>query len=263
MFASLAGAIFTWKHFDNWLRPRLSYLIALAMGVFIMIVYGLVKEILHEGITYASVGMFLLGAILLEAATMFLPEKSHHHHDSNCDAHQNPIDARRVLIGDAIHNVHDGLVLVPAFLVSPVVGFGTTLGIFLHEIVQEIAEFFILRDAGYSVKKALTLNFIISGTILFGVGLSYWFAEALRIGELLIPLSAGGFTYILLRDIGPSVFQYAKKQNKFLEYGGMIAVGVALMLALTILIPHEHHEAEDVFPLPEGFELVMTEAILG
>jgi zinc transporter ZupT len=257
MLASLSGVLFTWKYFDRLLRPRLSYLIALAMGVFIMIVYGLVEETLHEGITITSVAMFLFGAILLEVATMFLPKNTHHHHGT-CNEHPTTIDARRVLIGDAVHNVHDGLVLVPAFLVSPVVGFGTALGVFLHEIVQEIAEFFILREAGYSIKKALTLNFIVSGTILFGVGLSYWFTEALHIGELLIPLSAGGFTYIILRDIGPSVYGYAKKQKAYLQYTAMVMFGIALMFTLQILIPHEHHEHHDEYPLPEGFELAVT-----
>ena len=67
-------------------------------------------------------------------------------------------------MGDAIHNVHDGIILVPAFLVSPVVGFGTALAILFHETVQEIAEFFILLGAGYSIKKALLLNLIVSTT---------------------------------------------------------------------------------------------------
>lgn len=260
MLASLAGVVFSWKFFERWLQPRMRYVVAFAMGIFIMIVYGLTKEVLHEGLTFGTAAMFLLGAVLLEIATMLLPKDSHHHHHGSCSTETHSIDARRVLLGDAIHNIHDGLVLVPAFLVSPVVGIATATGVFLHEIVQEIAEFFILREAGYSTKKALIWNFLVSTTILIGVAFSLWFIAALPVTDLLIALSAGGFSYIIVRDIGPSVYHAAKKTGNYMPYGIAIIAGSLLMFSLTTLLPHEHHDShgEDVFPLPQGFELVLT-----
>ena len=222
-----------------------------------MVTYGLMTEVIHEGLTSGAIAMFLLGGVLLEIATALLPKNSHHHHHGSCNNNATTIDARRVLIGDAIHNVHDGLILVPAFLVSPVVGIATASGIFLHEIVQEIAEFFILREAGYSTKKALVWNFIVSTTILIGVGFALWFMTALPVVGLLIALSAGGFTYIIIRDIGPSVYQSAKKTKKYTAHSMAILIGALIMFSVTMLLPHgHHHEHEDAYPLPEGFELV-------
>lgn len=260
MLASLSGVIFTWKTIGGWLKPRLHTMVAFAMGIFLVIIYGLIEEITHEGFTVAIFIAFLCGGVLLELATKVLPKGSHHHHHGSCEHTATMIDARRVLAGDAIHNIHDGLVLVPAFLVSPVVGFGTAFGIFLHEIVQEIAEFFILRSAGYTTKKALMLNFAVSSTILIGIILSWWLASTFQIGHLLVAVSAGGFTYIIIRDIAPSIAKEAHRSKKYLSYVLAISAGVIIMLAVTLILPGHQELYEDEYPLPEGFGLALTTA---
>lgn len=257
MAASLSGIVFAWKTIGDWLKPRLHIMIALAMGVFMVIVYGLVAEVMHTNITLTTLFAFLLGGILLEIVTTLLPKGSHVHHHGSCEHTATAIDARRVLVGDALHNIHDGLVLVPAFLVSPVVGFGTAAGVLLHEIVQEIAEFFILRGAGYSTKKALVLNFAVSSTILIGVALSWFLVSTFQIGNMLIAMSAGGFSYIIVRDIAPSIMKEARKTKRYLPYILAICAGALIMLAITFIVP-THEEYEDEYPLPEGFGLATT-----
>ncbi len=255
MLASLAGAFFTWKVLGDWLAPRLRYMVALAAGVFTVIIFGLGEEALHEGISYEILIAFVIGALFLETLTRLVPKGTHHHHGPHPEHHHTPIDARRVMLGDAIHNVHDGLALVPAFLVSPVVGFGTAAGILLHEVVQEISEFFILREAGWSAKKALVWNFAVSATILAGIGLSLTLVEIEEIGHLLVPFAAGGFTYILLRDLLPSIISHAKHEKRALSYAFAFLIGFGIMPTVSLVAPHETHE-EDPFPLPEGFWLV-------
>lgn len=257
MLASLAGAVFAWKTLGTWLAPRLRYLIALAAGVFTVLIYGLVTELFHEGITYTVVLAFLLGIVLLEGVVRLLPKSPHHeHHEVCCDHAHGKLDARRMMMVDAVHNVHDGLMLVPAFLVSPVVGFGTAVAILLHEIVQEISEFFILREAGYTVRKALLWNFAVSSTILIGVILATTLINIEGLTAPLIAFSAGGFLYVLFRDLAPSILSHAKTEKKFLHYGISFGVGLVLMLTVSMLVPHEHHDEE--FPLPEGFGLART-----
>jgi zinc and cadmium transporter len=256
MIASLSGAVFASRFLGGWLAPRLRYLVALAAGVFIVIIYNLTEEVLHEGITPWAAGAFVLGAVLLDLVTRLLPKNTHHHHGPHPEHPHAPIDARRMLAGDAVHNIHDGLTLVPAFLVSPAVGLGTAAGVLLHEIVQEIAEFFVLREAGYSVRKALTWNFAVSGTILVGAGLALTLTSVETLALPLVAFSAGGFTYIVLRDLLPSVISHAKAEQKYLQYAAAFAAGLCIMLAVSFVAPHGHEEEEE-FHVPEGFGIAM------
>lgn len=255
MLASVAGVLFSWRVFGTWLPARLRYLVALAAGVFVVVIYGLVEEVLHEGVHLEALLAFLAGGVLLEAVTRLLPHNTHHHHGPASDHHHSHLDARRLLIGDAIHNMHDGLVLVPAFLVSPAVGFGTTFGVLLHELVQEIAEFFVLREAGYSVRKALLLNLAASATIMFGIAGSLYAVSFEEIAHLLVPFSAGGFTYILLRDLVPSIVRHSKSEGTAIPYLLSFVAGAVLMFVVTLAVPHEHEEYDEELPLPDGFGL--------
>lgn len=257
MLASLAGAVFASKFLGDWLAPRLRYFVALAAGVFMVIVYSLVEESLHEGFSIEVAGAFLLGGVLLDVITRLMPKETHHHHEPHPEHHHTPIDARRMLIGDAVHNIHDGLALVPAFLVSPIVGIGTAGGVLLHEIVQEIAEFFVLREAGYSVRKALTWNFIVSATILIGVAVATLLVSVEEFVHPLVAFSAGSFTYVIGRDLLPSVFRHARAEHKYGTYAFVLAIGVALMLAISFIAPHGDEGHDEEFLVPEGFGIAM------
>ncbi len=256
MLASLSGKLMTWGLVGTWLTPRMRYLVALAAGVFTVIIYGLLEEVVHEGgLSLMVVGAFLLGMVLLEGLTRLLPKGTHHHHGLHPEHTHGKLDARRMMLGDAVHNVHDGLTLVPAFLVSPAVGIGTALGVFLHEVVQEISEFFVLREAGYSVRSALTWNFVVSATILVGVVLSATLASVEAFELPLIAFAAGGFSYVLVRDFAPSIVRRAREDKKYGSYLALFLTGLILMATVAFIFPHEEHH-EDEFPLPEGFGLV-------
>ena len=55
-----------------------------------------------------------------------------------------------VLIGSTVHNFIDGVVIAASFLVSPTLGFTTTLAVAAHEIPHEAADFLVLRNARFS-----------------------------------------------------------------------------------------------------------------
>jgi zinc and cadmium transporter len=256
MSASLIGIIFSWKILSNFLMTKLRHLIALASGVFTIIIYGLIIESLHDGLTMTIILSFIFGGLLLETIIKLLPNKDkHHHHGLHPEHKHTKIDARRVMISDSIHNIHDGIALVPAFLVSFQVGIGTAIGIFLHEIVQEISEFFIYKEAGYETKKALIWNFISSSTILLGVMFSLLLSSVENFAHPLVAFAAGGFSYILLRDLLPSVMRNARTEKKYFSYIISYLIGFSLMLTVTIFTPHEEHSKEP--QLPDGFGLAM------
>lgn len=255
MLVSLSGVVFLSRRTRPWLDRNLRLLVAFSAGVFLVIVYSLFEEVLHEqGFSYTVVGSALLGAVVLELLGHLVPH-AHHHHGPESHSHS-PIDARRMLLGDAFHNVGDGLLIVPAFLISPIAGLATTGGIMLHELVQEISKFFVLREAGYSVRHALSLNFIVSSTIMVGIVASLFFSSVSAIEVPLLSFAGGGFLYLILRDFLPSVARHAKRERTWSKYLAALLLGALLMLAVSVLTPHTHEHVKEL-PLPDGFGLAL------
>src|SRR4029077_15897118 len=97
----------------------------------------------------------LLGGIML----FFLLEKLvlwRHCPTHDCEGHGLP--APIVVSGAAFHNFLDGVVIGTAVLTSIPLGVSTALAIAAHEIPQELGNFAILLNAGYSRQKALLFN---------------------------------------------------------------------------------------------------------
>jgi zinc and cadmium transporter len=177
MLVSLSGVLFSAEVLRSWMRRNLPYLATFAAGVFLIVVYHLLEETLHESSSLAlAAGAVLFGVAIMLALHHVLP--AHHHHETDHDHEHSRLDGRRVLFSDAFHNVGDGVLLVATFAVSFPVGLAASVGVVLHELVQEISEYFVLRGSGYSMREALTFNFLSSSTILIGVALAAFLASA-------------------------------------------------------------------------------------
>ncbi|RJR14156.1 hypothetical protein C4585_00680 [Candidatus Parcubacteria bacterium] len=244
MFASLIGVVFINQTLGTWMRSRLTYLATFSAGVLGVLAYHLIEEAFHEvdtvGLAAASI---VAGVVLLEVIHHLLPAQ-HHHHEITADHAHTAVDGRRVLVSDAVHNVTDGFLIVPAFLIDWKVGVAATLGIFLHELVQEISEFFVLKEAGYSDRKALTLNFAVSSTILIGIGLALTFASFEAVLVILTGFAAGGFLSVVIRDLIPHAFASAKAHGKWISHGVAGLVGIVVMVGVITLVPHEEYHDE-------------------
>ena len=251
--SALSGIIFSWKLLSGWIETRLRYLIAVASGVFLAIAFNMLKEAVLEGNIYHVVTAFIFGIVFILGATKLMPH--HHEHGPHPEHNHSKIDARRVLVGDAVHNIHDGIILVPAFLVSNAVGIATAGGILLHETVQEISQFFILREVGYTVKQSLLRNLLAQLTIWLGIILSLSLASVHELEIPLIAFAGGGFTYILVQDLLPSVIRHAKSEKRYFSYSIAFLFGLALMFTVITIVPHEHAEELE---LPDGFGLAQT-----
>ena len=55
-----------------------------------------------------------------------------------------------MLVGDSIHNFCDGIIIAAAFLTDPSLGLVTALAIIAHEIPQEVGDYIVLLNAGFS-----------------------------------------------------------------------------------------------------------------
>lgn len=129
-----------------------------------------------------------------------------HCHDSGCEVHGRA--APLILIGDAFHNFVDGAVIAVAFLTSIPLGISTALAVIAHEVPQEVGDFAILLDSGYSRAKALVLNGLSSITTLPGALIAYfWLAETREAVPCILAISAASFIYIATADLIPTLHQ--------------------------------------------------------
>ncbi len=245
MVASLVGVVFVTSLAQQFLEQRLSFLVAFSAGVFLVTSGALSLHVfeIYEGTLWLAIGLIVVGYGLAWILEVLLPE-THHHHDPTCD-HGHGKGARKLMVGDAVHNIADGIILVPAFMVSPALGLAVTVSIFIHEALQEVSEFFVLKQAGYSTKRALALNFAISSTILIGVGLSYLALASHNLEGLLLALSAGFFLHVVLHDLLPKRGQH-ETAGAFLRHVVVVVVGLLLMASVTTALGESHgHGGED------------------
>lgn len=110
------------------------------------------------------------------------------------------------LIADAIHNFLDGVLIAASFASGAGLGIVATLAIALHEIPQEIGDFGVLLHSGFSKRRALLSNVLVSLTAILGGILGYLGSHFMtEFAHYLIPVAAGGFIYIAATDLIPEL----------------------------------------------------------
>lgn len=60
-----------------------------------------------------------------------------------------------ILAGDARHNFVDGIVIAAAFLSSIPLGIATGVTVLVHELPQEVGDFAVLLESGFSRRRAV------------------------------------------------------------------------------------------------------------
>ena len=149
----------------------------------------------------------VLPAVMLGMVLFFVLEKAviwRHCHRRDCEAHGQP--AQLILVGDALHNFVDGALIAAAFLTSIPLGVTASLAVIAHEIPQEIGDFAILLESGYSRRRALLLNTLSAAATLPGAVLAYfWLGAVQGVLPYVLALSAASFIYIATADLIPSL----------------------------------------------------------
>lgn len=156
----------------------------------------------------------------------------HHHHD----AIERPELAAVNLLGDAVHNYIDGLLIGASWLVSPALGISTTIAVLLHEIPQEMGDFAILIHSGLTVRQATLLNLASAAVAILGTITAVLFGVVAhqRVTELLVPITAGGFVYIAAADLIPEL-QHDRTVRALVLQTTLISLGVCVMALLTVV----------------------------
>ena len=166
-------------------------------------------------------------------AGCFVVEKFVHWRHVHSPAHEEiEAFAYMNLLGDAVHNLLDGVVIVSAYALNISVGVATTIAILFHEIPQEMGDFGVLVHGGLSRKKALFFNFVTALTALIGALLTMVlinFSQQLTV--FLIPFSAGTFIYIAGSDLIPQLHKENEIRDSLLQLV-FFSLGISVMLVL-------------------------------
>jgi len=168
----------------------------------------------------------ILPTVLIGILVFFLLEKIviwRHCHNVDCEKHATA--GPLLLIGDALHNFIDGIAIAVAFVASIPVGITTALAVFAHEFLQEVGDFAILLESGYSRRRALTYNTLSSLGTLPGAVIAYYFLMGVQeFTPHIMALSAASFIYIAIADLIPSLHKqtdliFAIRQFAFILAG--------------------------------------------
>jgi zinc transporter ZupT len=240
MLASLIGVISVWKHIGKIIERNLHFLVSFSAGVFLFISYELIFETIEHaqtpqvGIIWILTGIFGIWFIFKLLPTF------HHHHDNQIEVHAHShLDARKIILSDGIHNIGDGILLVTSFAMSVTLGWVATLSIFIHEIIQEISEFFVLKGAGYSTKKALGINFLTSTTILIGSLGGFFLLNSLEMLEVpLLGLASGSFLMVVIQDLIPHSIKTSTSKAHIIKHIIWFLLGLLLMLGIGTIVHH-------------------------
>ena len=138
------------------------------------------------------------------------------------------------LLGDAVHNLLDGVVIAAAYAVDIRVGVATTIAILFHEIPQEMGDFGVLIQGGVSRKRALFFNFVTALTALAGAVVTILLINLVdQVIVFLIPFSAGTFIYIAGSDLIPQLHKEKAVRNSLLQLL-FFSLGIAIMVFLRL-----------------------------
>lgn len=233
---SLAG-LFTLSMDEPRVRKLATFFVSFAVGALLGDAFiHLIPETFPSPLpNSASLGPSLL--ILGGMMAFFIVEKllrhSHgilHEHYHGHPELKRPELAAINILGDAVHNFIDGLMIGASYLVSATVGLSTTIAVLLHEIPQELADFGILIHSGLSVRKAVLLNLASASVAIVGTSLSLLAGSVAQetITTSLIPITAGGFVYLAAADLIPEL-QHERGLRALVLQTVLIALGIAIM----------------------------------
>ncbi len=138
-----------------------------------------------------------------------------------------------ILVGDGMHNFTDGILIAAAFIANPQLGLVTGLAIIAHEIPQEIGDFIVLLNAGFSRKRAYVYNLICSMMSVLGGVLGYVMLEqGMQWIPYVLVFASSGFIYIAVSDLMPQMQRRATMRETVPQVL-LVALGVAIVLVLT------------------------------
>lgn len=234
---SLIGVLFFGKR--GHLTGTHRYIVPFAIGTFLGITFfELIPVTLSADLFYGA-AVILVGFFAFYTLSHFL-HTYHHHHDVRQSVKEQPYSCEAnkksaflLLVGDAVHNFADGVIIASTFITNPTAGWVVTAGIALHEAPQEVAQFGVLRRVGYTVRRALAYNFISASSVIVGAVTTLLVASLLSDFLWVVTgLAAGNLLYVAMSDLIPGLQSAVRADGYFLHSLFATIVGLIMIVAV-------------------------------
>ncbi|MDP3734354.1 MAG: ZIP family metal transporter [Nanoarchaeota archaeon] len=181
------------------------------------------------------VSFFILESVLHQRVCEVPQEQTHsHRYPLAHESHKHHLGILN-LVGDALHNFIDGLVIAGSYFVSVPLGIATTVAVVLHEIPQELADFGVLLYSGFSKGKALLANFLSAAIAIIGAVIGIILGSKGEMFSLyILPFAAGGFLYIAGVNLIPELHKECGWKKSLLHLFALL-LGIAVMVGILYL----------------------------
>lgn len=230
--------IFTIAIRQDTLKKFLIYFVSFSAGALFGDVFiHLLPEIIEDYDFGLKISLYIIfGVIFSFIVEKIIHYKHHHKGYIEIYRHHHPKEispfARMNILGDALHNFIDGLIIGGSYLIGIRAGVATTLAVILHEIPQEVGDFGVLLKGGFSRAKALLINFITALTAIAGVIISLLLDSYITNATVfLIAFSAGTFIYIAGSNLIPELHKDIEfNVSAFQTITFILGIGIMLIL---------------------------------
>jgi len=141
-----------------------------------------------------------------------------------------------VLIGTAVHNFCDGVVIAAAFLADVSLGVAATVAIVAHAVPQQVGDFAVLLHSGYRRTRAFAYNVAAGLATLVGALAGHFaLAGMQQILPTVLAIAASSLLYVAVADLIPSLHRRSEPLETA-KQALLIGLGVAI-----IAVVHASH----------------------
>ncbi|MDO8313432.1 MAG: ZIP family metal transporter [Sideroxyarcus sp.] len=236
----IAAALFALNARAQYLGGLVSYAIGALLGAVFL-------DILPEAIRMTPNVAAVSGTVLLGILIFFTLEKVliwRHCHHEHCevhephehDAHDHGRSGKMIIVGDTFHNFVDGIIIAAAFLADVNLGIVTALAIIAHEIPQEVGDFAVLLNSGYTKLRAFQLNLISSFATLVGGMLGYFVLQDMQsLVPYLLALAAASMIYVAVADLIPGLHKRTQMRDT-VQQVVLICSGIATIALVSVVM---------------------------
>jgi len=238
VFSITAAAIFSFAL----LSKMVERMVSLSVGIMLStsLLHALPEAFESDASARSLFATLLAGLLAFFMLEKFAVLRHSHHHEGDGHHHAHGHDKRAagkagwmILVGDGLHNFTDGILIAAAFLADPKLGLVTGLAIIAHEIPQEIGDFIVLLNAGFSRARAYVFNLLCSLMAVFGGLLGYFtLYRASNLIPYVLVFASSGFIYIAVSDLMPQMQRRATLRETIPQLL-LIALGVGIVVFLT------------------------------
>jgi len=224
------------------------HLVSLSAGVLLgTALLDVLPEAFQSGASpqrlFATLLLGLLFFFLLEKAELYRHSHHHegdeHHHHHGFDHEQAGRGGWTVILGDSIHNFCDGIIIAAAFLADTRLGVVTSLAIIAHEIPQEVGDYIVLLNAGFSRGRALFYNALSGLAAVLGGVIGYFVVGPWEsLFPYLLVVASSSFIYVAVADLIPQL-QHRLTLRETVAQLAWLSGGL-LIVVIAVSQLHEH-----------------------